>query len=240
MSVERRLRIFQPHNNNVHKSKSTTDNLSDFKIGYLSSYNGYLSGIAFLSDDTIIEEHWSSQSNSTLLTALRLLRIKRDTFEHHPFLNDISYGKHVTKLSFDGPCSPTAVLKALENFPAIDTLEFGPEFFIHEDFDRDEMLNVPWTKEFPGIKSLTVNVDAKKYFELTETEKALMDWRIILCLNSDSFQHLNHCSLSLPNTPSRDWECWAYLLIENGLDKGKKRKWTEQDNKQVNLCKYKQ
>jgi len=230
MSVERRLRIFQPDNNNdVHKSKSTCSKNVFFKIKSLSSSKAYLSGSSSLSA-TIIEESWTESS----LTSINLLRITSASFEHHPFL-DPSYGKDVSKLSFGGPCSPKAISKALETFPAIQSLEFGPGFFIHEDFDRDEMLNVPQTKEFPGIKSLTVNVDAKKYFKLKETKKPAMNTRIMCCLNIMSgFQHLSHCSLSLPNTPHFDLEFLNYILIEYGLAiKGKK--WTERHNKQVRI-----
>jgi len=83
------------------------------------------------------------------------------SFDKHPFL-DPCYGKEVSKCIFEGPCSFPALTRALETFPAIATLEFDTGFFIREDFDQEQHLDVP-PIELPTIKSLIVNYDPERY-----------------------------------------------------------------------------
>jgi len=231
-TVERRLRILQPDNNDVHEpNPNTTRNISSFKVTSLSSSKAYLSGSSPLSA-TIIEETWAEAT----LTSISLLRTSSASFEHRPFL-DPSYGKDVTKLTFEGPCSPKAVSKALETFPAIQSLEFGAGFFIHEDVDID-LEEVLKSKRYPRIESLTVNCDMQNYIKLNqETEKPLMERRIIslLIITMEGFPHLSHCSFTLPNISQVDnlLTCINAAITHAGSTKGKK--WTEKAATHVNL-----
>jgi len=80
--------------------------------------------------------------------------------------------------------------------PAINTLDFGTEFFIFEDFDQEIHLNFPPMK-FSGIKSLSVNYDPERYDKMEEKEQTRMHLRILSLLNVLSgglLQALDYCS----------------------------------------------
>jgi len=183
----------------------------------------YQSG-SFSLSDTIIEEQWTDST----LSAITLVRITNESFDNLPF-RDPSYGKDITKLTFECPCSFRALSKALKSFPAIQTLEFGTGFFICEDFDQEQHLNVP--KEFPRIKSLIVNYDPERYDQLIEKEQTRMHLRILSHLDffSGRLQALDYCSLTLPNTPELESRLTSFIIAGNG----KGEKWVNYGNKQV-------
>jgi len=231
--TERRLRIFHTGDNNGRGRGNLEESNDDFfRLESLSSSNAYLSGTSVSLSATIIEECWTE---SNTLTAIRLLRISNPSFDNHPFL-DPSYGREVSKLSFEGPCSSKTISKALETFPAIQTLELGPEFFLPEDFhDQDDLISscpvIPPGKDFPRIKSLSMNCDVHKYLELEVLQQKQLDLRIIslLDLASEGMKTLTFCSLSLPNTPKIDSH--LKTSIENSLRKGEKT--VDYENKEV-------
>jgi len=155
------------------------------------------------------------------------LRISNASFSTLPCFLDFSYGNDVTKLSFEGPCSPKTISRALETLPAIETLEFNNGFFIHQDFhDEDELPSsspeVLTPKDFPRIKSLRVNCDIEKYLEMEEFQQKTLDLRIVslLDLASEGMTTLTSCSLSLPNTSKIDNHLKTF--IEKSLGKGER------------------
>jgi len=232
-TTEHRLRIL--HTDNSHdvqeSSKSTVSRA--FKLKSVSSSTAHYSGTSSSLSDTVIEEHWTQST----LTSISLLRITSSSFKHHPFLTDPSYGKDVTQLTFEGPCSPNAISRALETFPGVQSLEFAPGFFIYEDFGSDCKLpyyHPEHRKAFPRIKSLTIKCDVKKYFKMTSEDKtsSMINFRIVSLLKVaiDGFKHLNHCSVTLPNNIAKVDENLD-ILIGNGPCEG--QKWTEDANNVV-------
>jgi len=234
MSTEIRLRIFHAADDTftadespVQQQQSTNNNNDTgniFSLESLSSSAATLTGSAALSS-TIIEEEWTP----TAFTAIHLLRITSASFEYHPFL-DPSYGKNVTKLSFGGPCCTEVIYKALETFPAVTTLEFGPGYFMNgDDFDEDHLS----PKTFPRINSLSVNCDAHKYFKLEETDQEIIHLKITCLLYGffvvDGWKSLDYVSLSLPNTD--EIETFLNLEGEDFLRRGVA--WVDATNRQV-------
>jgi len=235
--MEHRLRVFHVDDTEDHQCPDQPKNSSKkcFKLESLSSSKAQLS---FALSDTIIEEHWTE----TTLTSISLLRITSDSFEIHPLLIDPSHGEDITKISFEGPCSPKAISKALEyfhcNFPAIESIEFASGFFTQEDFyDQDDLSSSsPTAMHFsPTFKSLTVNCDVQKYFELDEFKQNLVHLRIVSFLNFASkglTKNLTFCSLSLPNTSKLDQAVTTF--IENSAGKGEK----QVDYANAEVCTY--
>jgi len=228
--IERRLRIFQTTTTATASSdiQDLKYDRRSFNLESLSSSKACLSGCFTLSD-TIFEE---VKTQSTL-TAIRLFRITSDTFDNHPFL-DSSYGKDVSKLSFEGPCSLRVISTALEYFPAIQFLEFTPGFFLHDDDDFPvEFPPVLKDKEFPNIKSLVVNCDVRKYIQLKETARRVIHQRIVSLLDFASTgisRTLNECNFKLPNTCGLDRSVNEFS--ENiGSNKG--WKWVDFSNMEV-------
>jgi len=224
--TEHRLRVFHVHDNddddNDDEEYSTDEPKKVpkkcFKLESLSSSKAHLS--LSLSSDTIIEEHWTG---SNTLTSISLLRVTSSSFEHHPFLSDPSYGEDITKISFEGPCSPKAVSRTLETFPGVESLEFAPGFFTHQDFhDQDDISPVPYHCFTLTFKSLRVDVDVQNYLGLEESRQKTMELRILSLLNvaSGGMTTLSTVSLSLPNTPEVDKALNTF--IGNSFNKGVK------------------
>jgi len=229
--TERRLRIFPANDDDddtEDESPVQPKSTPSFKLESFSSSKAYLSGSSSLSD-TVIEEHWTQST----LSAIRLFRIPNTAFASHPFL-DPSYGSDVTKLTFEGPCSPKVISTALEHFPAIHTLQFASGFFLNQNVcDQNDLSSGFGVSaiELPKVKSLTINVDVKKYAKLEDVQQKQMDLRILSLLQfaSEGLKALNYCSLSLPNTPEVDTH--LNILIAKCSTKG--TKWTDYANKQV-------
>jgi len=236
--TEHRLRVFHVDDNDddTEDHESPTDELKKFpkkcfKLESLSSSRAHLSFP--LSSDTIIEEHWTG---SNTLTSISLLRVTSSSFDNHPFLIDPSYGDDITKISFEGPCSPKAVSRTLENFyrifPAVESLEFAPGFFTHEDFhDQDDISPVLCHCFTFTFKSLRVDVDVQKYLQLEESQQKTMELRILSLLNvaSEGMKTLSTVDLSLPNTPEVDKALNTF--IGNSSNKGVKM--VDYDNAEV-------
>jgi len=228
--TERRFRIFQnvyetEDDSPLPKSKEKSLKLQLMSSSSKEQYVYHSESIS--SSDTILEEHWTESST---LSAITLLRITSVTFDKHPFI-DPSYGKDTTKLSFEGPCSFKALSKALEYFPGIHTLEFGTGFFITQDFDREEELDVPTIMELPRIKSLSVNVDVERYDKMEEIEKTRVHLKIISLLDSFNgrLKALDYCNLSIPNTSEVESHLTAFIIGNNS----KGEKWVDYAKKQV-------
>jgi len=228
--IEHRLRVFHVddnENDGTETQESPTGESKKcpkkcLKLESLSSSRAHLS---FSLSDTIIEEHWT-QSNT--LSALRLWRIRKDTFDnHHSLFWDPSDARTITKLSFEGPCSTEAVLRALEyffwNIPSIESIEFSSGFFYHEVFSQEE-LDLDLRLEFPQIKSLKVDCDVQtSWRKLEESQQKKMELRIVSLLNVASggmTKTLRTVSLSLPNTPEVDKALNAF--IRKSANKGVK------------------
>jgi len=220
--TERNFRIFHSDYDSVTEDESPQPKSTkrSLKLQLLSSSTTdqclYQSG-SFSSADTVFEEQWTEST----LTSISLLRITSSTFDNPPFF-DSSYGKDVTKLSFEGPCTPKAVSMALEYFSAVHTLEFASGFFIHEDFDPEEVETFPVPRmEFPRIKSLSVNYDSERYDKMKEEKREQMHLRLICILNvfSGGLKALDYCNLSVPNTSELDDNLNSFI-IANGSRKG--------------------
>jgi len=220
--TERNFRIFHGDYDSVTEDESSQPKSTkrSLKLQLLSSSTTdqclYQSG-SFSSADTVIEEQWTEST----MTSISLLRITNDTFDNPPFLGS-SYGKDVTKLSFEGPCTPKAILMALEYFTAVHTLEFASGFFIHEDFDPEELETFPVPRmEFSRIKSLSVNYDSERHDKMNEAEQKQMHLRIISLLNffSGGLKALDYCNLSVPDASELDDNLNSFITA-NGSRKG--------------------
>jgi len=238
-TTEHRLRILHTDNSHDVQESSKSTFSSAFKLKSVSSSKAHYSGTSSSLSDTVIEEHWT-QSNT--LTSISLLRITSSSFDNHPFLVEPSYGENITKISFEGPCSPNAISKALETFPGVQSLEFAPGFFIYEDFGSDSKLpyyHPEHRKAFPRIKSLTIKCDVKKYLGMKSKDKtsSMINFRIVSLLKVaiDGFKHLNHCSVTLPNNIPKVEENLDILIGNNGPSCNKGKKWTEDANTVVRL-----
>jgi len=229
MTTETRLRIFHTADDSCEdespvQPKSSNKTGSIFRLESLSSSAATLTGSCALSS-TVIEEEWTQ----TAFTAIHLLRITSASFEYPPFL-DPSYGKDVTKLSFGGPCSTEVIYKALETFPAITTLEFGPGFFMDdEDFQEDDLSHMT----FPRINSLSVNCDAHKYFKLAEVDQEIIQLKITFLLYGfivvEDWKSMDYVSLSLPDTA----EIESFLNLGGGDFLSRGVAWVDAENRQV-------
>jgi len=163
------------------------------------------------------------------------MRIFEETFASPPF-QDSSYGKEITKLSFEGPLVPKLILRALEYFDSICSLEFGHGFFIN-DVDVKEMdelnMDSPITVKLPKLNSFTINCDVKSYIEMKESDKNKMHSKIIFLLKfaSDNFKDLNCCDLLLPNTSEVDEALNSFIAASSC----KGQKTVDYSNRQVVL-----
>jgi len=225
--TERRFRIFlNDHDDTEDESPQSKSLKNSLKFQLLSSSSIedqclYQSG-SFSSADTVIEEQWTEST----MTSISLLRITSSTFDKPPFL-DPSYGQDIAKLSFEGPCCPKDIYKALKYFPGISSLEFSHGFFSHEDYDNDELTSrAPAPLEvLQEIKSLTMTCDSKKYFALEETQQKQMNLRILSLIENvlgSGLSALDYCNLSFPNAPDLERHLTPFIFANNA-NKGEKR-----------------
>jgi len=152
-------------------------------------------------------------NNTGIIPTPCLHSLSSEYLAHHsisiPSVILLTDGTYPSCLS-QGPCSLKAVLRALETFTRIHSLEFSSGFFTHEDYedfkdqDSTKMTLSPavsFPLEVPGPKSLTLNDDIKKYIMQLESESQL-DRRIRFLFNViTGLRTLNFCSLIFPNTP---------------------------------------
>jgi len=101
------------------------------------------------------------------------------------------------------------MLRALEYFDTIHTLEFSPGFFMNyvDEEEIDELnMDSPITVKLPKLNSFTINCDVKSYIKLEESDQAKIQSKIMFLLKvaSDNFKDLNCCNLLLPNSSEVD------------------------------------
>jgi len=202
--VEKRLRIFS-HNKTDYKEDKCTFGLSHSK-------NKLKLKARCFSSNTVLEESWIDSH----LTAIHLLRITKNTFNTFPFINS-SYGKDVTKITFEGPCSTKAVVSALEYFEKTPVVEFRSEFFTYKEFVEDKLPTLAFLNNYKSplkIESLKINCDVKEHNKLPESEQKPINSKIVFLLQLavDRIHNLKYCNLSLPKTREIDEKLADFIL----------------------------
>jgi len=137
-----------------------------------------LTSCSFLSD-TIFEESWIDSS----LRYIQLLRITKDTFKNQPIL-DSSYEKQIYHLSFDGPCSSTEMISALEYFKETSSVVFGHGYFTSDEFNEHMTeTSMNWNGlKFPDNESFEVHCSIEKYNTLNNSDQLVIDSKAISLL----------------------------------------------------------
>jgi len=198
--VEKRLRVFSFEEDQSDECEADE---CGFKMEIGPGSEVKLTSSLSSSSNTIFEESYIDYK----LDSIFLLRFKQGTFQNYPFKN--GYAKSVRKVTFEQPCTQSALCSALEYFQLSPEVEFNTGFFsIEQTHDSENCANLSQATitSLSQIKYLKAHCNLEEYQDLETSQQAIVNSRTVFLINfaAERLIGLTSCNFLLPNSPEID------------------------------------